>query len=84
MLIRLALAALALACALPAHAQSVQVVQDCAGVTAPTGPGGRLYTDQSGRLCMASSPAGITRSRLTCTLPAYTAGGNIVCTNEAG
>ncbi|KMO30713.1 hypothetical protein VQ02_27505 [Methylobacterium variabile] len=38
----------------PAAAQTVQVVQDCAGVTAPGGPGGRLYTDQGGRLCSAS------------------------------
>ncbi len=30
------------------------------------------------------TPVGLTRTRLTCTLPAYAAGGNIVCTNEAG
>lgn len=31
-----------------------------------------------------TTPAGVTRARLTCTLPAYATGGNIVCTNEAG
>lgn len=49
--------ALALAYALsdlPASAQTVQVVQDCSGVTSVGGPGGRLYTDQAGRLCSAS------------------------------
>ncbi|MCJ2034245.1 hypothetical protein [Methylobacterium sp. J-068] len=28
--------------------------------------------------------AGVTRTRLTCTLPAYAAGGNIVCTDATG
>jgi hypothetical protein len=31
-----------------------------------------------------TSPAGITRTRTVCTLPAYATGGNAVCTNEAG
>lgn len=84
----------------PVAAQSVQVVQDCAGVAAATGPGGRLYTNQYGGLCVSGSgtgapggsatsptfttPAGVTRTRLTCTLPAYATGGNIVCTDQAG
>lgn len=29
-------------------------------------------------------PAGVTRTRLTCTLPAYAAGGSVVCTDQAG
>jgi hypothetical protein len=29
-------------------------------------------------------PTGITRTRLTCTLPAYATGGNIVCTDASG
>lgn len=32
----------------------------------------------------SGAASGITRSRLACTLPAYSAGGNVVCTNEAG
>lgn len=55
MLYRLAIAAaLGLAAlTVSADAQTAQVVPDCAGVAGVVGPGGRLYTDQSGRLCTA-------------------------------
>lgn len=57
MLYRLAIAAalglVALTCS--ADAQTVTVVPNCAGVLASQGPGGQLYTDQNGKLCVAST-----------------------------
>lgn len=53
MLHRLALAAaFALAAlAMPAKAQTVQVVQSCSGYQPPVGPGAVLTIDQNGKLC---------------------------------
>ncbi len=57
MLYRLAIAATLglVALTVSADAQTAQVVTDCAGVTAQPGPGGRLVTDQNGRLCVVVS-----------------------------
>lgn len=71
MLYRLAIAAAfgLVALTASADAQTVQVVNDCAGVTSQPSPGGRLYTDQSGRLCVVmagssgSAPIGSTTLR---------------------
>lgn len=50
----LALAIMLLVLHNPVDAQTVSVVPNCAGVTASQGPGGQLYTDQNGKLCVAS------------------------------
>lgn len=48
------------------------------------GGGGSGGTGGSAANPTYTTPAGITRTRLSCTLPAYTAGGNSVCTDQAG
>lgn len=48
-------AALAVGLSAPASSQTVQVVQDCAGVALPTTDAGRLFVDQTGKLCTAGS-----------------------------
>jgi hypothetical protein len=97
-LILAAALAVGLSSHVPAQAQSVQALPACGTAAVPTGPGNRLYTDLNGSLCINgggssggspsnpsyTTPAGVTRTRQTCTLPAYATGGNIVCTNEVG
>lgn len=52
-------AAFAVGLSSAAQAQIAQVVTTCgAGVTLPPGPGGRLYMDATGNLCMSAASAG--------------------------
>ncbi|SFF76953.1 hypothetical protein [Methylobacterium sp. yr596] len=87
-MLRTILALTALLAASPAWAQ-----QQGAGVATtlydirgnPVGTASNpLQVGGSGGGGVPTTPSGVTRTRLTCTLPAYASGGNIVCTNEAG
>ncbi|MGY2052405.1 hypothetical protein [Methylobacterium sp. JK268] len=57
-------------------------VQSAPGTSASTAQGVQGVT--GGVPVTVAAASGVTRSRLSCTLPAYASGGNIVCTNEAG
>lgn len=67
MLYRLAIAAALGLAALtaPADAQVAQVLPSCGSASIPVGPGGRLYTDQTGNLCTAGGGGGSSGGSVT-------------------